>query len=304
MPDSVPGVDLAVEPLRPVPTPPSESAAKVELGQALFFDPRLSSDNTVSCSSCHVLSQGGVDGKRFSTGVGGAVGVINAPTVYNSSLNMAQFWDGRAPTLEMQALGPVENPIEMAEHWPNVIAKLQKTDYYRDAFSELYRDGITKENVVDAIAGYERTLVTLDAPFDRWLRGDRNALTPLQQEGYQRFKDLGCASCHQGVNIGGNMYQKFGVMDDYFADRKLTSSDMGRFNVTRMDADRHVFKVPGLRNVALTAPYFHDGSAPTLEEAVTVMGRYQLGRELGPEDIRAITAFLQSLTGEYQGKPL
>lgn len=296
--------DLAAEPLLPLSPAHPQAPAKVALGQSLFFDTRLSRDDTVSCASCHDLRRGGAGHKRFSTGVGNALGSINTPTVFNSSLNLAQFWDGRAASLEAQALGPVQNPAEMGSYWPDVLVRLEADEHYRKAFRALYRDGVTEANVADAIAAFERTLVTPNARFDRYLRGDTKALTPLEVEGYQRFKDYGCTSCHQGEDVGGNMYQRFGVMGDYFAGRQITQADRGRFNVTGRPEDMHVFKVPGLRNVALTAPYFHDGSAKTLEDAVAVMGRYQLGRELSPEDVRAIAAFLRSLTGEWQGRLL
>lgn len=303
-PDAPSGLTAGGEPILPLPPPPTVPAAKVQLGEALFFDVRLSADDTISCASCHDLKQGGGDGQRFSVGVKRAVGSVNAPTVFNAALNFAQFWDGRAATLEEQAAGPVHNPVEMASSWPQVLAKLKRDGNYRRLFGYVYADGITAANTVDAIAAFERTLVTVDAPFDRYLRGDGKAMDELALAGYRRFKDYGCASCHQGVNVGGNMYQRFGVMADYFAERRITKSDLGRYNVTGLDEDRHVFKVPGLRNVALTAPYFHDGTAASLDEAVAVMGRFQLGRELTAEDVRAISAFLHTLTGRWQGQYL
>lgn len=298
------GLAHAREPLLPLPEPPKFVAEKVELGQALFFEPRLSHDDSISCASCHDLNRGGSDRLRFSPGVGNALGNINTPTVFNAGLNFVQFWDGRAASLEAQAAGPVHNPAEMASSWPEVLAKLTADEKYRRAFSDLYPDGMTAANLVDAIATFERTLLTTNARFDRYLKGDDRAIGELERSGYLRFKDYGCASCHQGANVGGNMYQRFGVMADYFADRPLTKADLGRFNVTGLEDDRHVFKVPSLRNVAVTPPYFHDASAATLADAVTIMGRYQLGRELTPEDVRAITAFLHSLTGEWQGRVL
>lgn len=296
--------NLSQEPLSPLPPAPTLPAAKVRLGEALFFDPRLSRDDTVACSTCHDFARGGADRLRFSLGVGQAMGEINTPTVFNTSLNFAQFWDGRAATLEEQAAGPVHNPVEMASAWPEVLAKLQADANYPRVFRELYPDGLTAANLVDAIAAYERTLLTANARFDRYLQGDQQAVSAQELAGYRLFKDYGCASCHQGVNAGGNMYQRFGILGDYFAGRTPTKADLGRFNVTGLAEDRHVFKVPGLRNVAVTAPYFHDGSVASLEEAVTLMGRYQLGRELTPDDVRAITAFLHSLTGQWQGRYL
>jgi cytochrome c peroxidase len=284
-----------------LPPVPRLSAAKVALGRALFRDVRLSRDNTISCASCHDLSTFGHDRRRFSTGVDGAVGSVNAPTVFNASLNFVQFWDGRAASLEEQAAGPVHNPLEMATDWPTVIGKLQADETFRRDFQRVYPDGITGVNLADAIATFERTLLTEDAPFDRYLRGDPQAIDARAKLGYRRFRELGCASCHQGVNIGGNMFQRFGIMADYFGDRARQSpavaADLGRFNVTGQEVDRHVFKVPSLRNVVETAPYFHDGSAATLDVAVAVMGRYQLGRELSRDEIDSLLAFLKTLTG-------
>jgi cytochrome c peroxidase len=295
------GATDAVAPLPPAPELP---AAKVALGERLFRDPRLSRDDSIACASCHDLQRGGTDRSKVSAGVGGKLGGINAPTVFNSGFGFVQFWDGRAATLEEQAAGPVHNPLEMDSNWQQVLPKLHADGDYPDAFARLYPDGITAANIADAIATFERSLVTPDARFDRYLRGERAALSPREIEGYRLFRKLGCTSCHQGALLGGNMYQKFGVMRDYFADRVPTPADLGRYNVTQRAEDRHVFKVPSLRNVALTAPYFHDASAATLEQAVVVMARHQLGREIEPHDVAAIVAFLRTLTGQWQGKPL
>jgi cytochrome c peroxidase len=190
----------------------------------------------------------------------------------------------------------------MGSNWDEVIVKLRADAHVRHEFRQIYPDGITAANIVDAIATFERVLLTQNAPFDRFLRGDQQAIDARTKAGYRRFQDLGCASCHQGVNIGGNMFQRFGVMVDYLGrpgrKQPATAADLGRFNVTGRDEDRNVFKVPSLRNVALTAPYFHDGSAATLDEAVAIMGRYQLGRDLTKEEIASLVAFLSSLTGE------
>jgi cytochrome c peroxidase len=288
--------------LVPLPPEPNLPPAKVALGKALFQDVRLSHDNTISCASCHDLSKAGHDARRFSVGVAGAVGNVNAPSVFNASLNFAQFWDGRARDLEEQAAGPVHNPIEMASNWDEVIGKLRADARLARQFREIYPDGIAGANIVDAIATFERTLLTSNAPFDRFLRGDRQAIGAKALTGYRRFQELGCASCHQGINIGGNMFQRFGVMSNYFSDRRprrpVVAADLGRYNVTGREEDRHVFKVPSLRNVALTAPYFHDGSAATLEEAVSIMGRYQLGRDLSKDEVVVLVAFLKTLTGD------
>lgn len=291
----------ALLPLPPVPDLPAD---KVALGKRLFFDTRLSHNETVACATCHQLDSGGSDRLPVSVGIDGRKGGINAPTVFNSSLNFVQFWDGRAASLEEQAAGPVHNPLEMGSNWAEVIPRLSRDEAYRQAFGRIYKEGISGETIVDAIATFERTLLTPNSRFDRYLLGDKDALNPLERAGHQRFLDYGCASCHQGAALGGNMYQRFGVMDDYFAGSARRQADFGRFNVTGLDKDRNVFKVPGLRNVAVTPPYFHDASAASLEEAVVVMGRYQLGRELSGEDVKAIVAFLQTLTGEWEGKRL
>lgn len=284
-----------------LPPVPRLSSAKVALGRSLFEDVRLSRDNSISCASCHDLTTFGHDRRRVSLGVGGAEGSVNAPTVFNASLNFVQFWDGRAASLEDQAAGPVHNPLEMATDWATVIGKLQADDGFRRDFLRTYPDGITAGNLTDAIATFERTLLTEDAPFDRYLRGDPQAIDARARLGYRNFRELGCASCHQGVNVGGNMFQRFGIMGDYFGDRArrrpAVASDLGRFNVTGQEVDRHVFKVPSLRNVAETAPYFHDGSVATLDEAVAIMGRYQLGRELSRDETESLLAFLATLTG-------
>jgi cytochrome c peroxidase len=250
----------ADEPIKPVPLPVGLDAKKVELGRGLFNDKRLSRDNSISCSSCHDLARGGVDGKVMAVGVGGVKGVINTPTVLNSALNFRQFWDGRAASLEEQVAGPVHDVKEMGSNWAEVTGKLMQDARLREQFGQSYRDGITGRNIQDAIATYERTLVTPNSRMDKYLRGDKTALSADEQRGYQLFKNYGCIACHQGANVGGNMYQTFGVLGDYFAQRgRITPADLGRFNVTKNESDRHVFKVPSLRNVALTAPYFHDG---------------------------------------------
>ncbi len=287
----------APEPLTALETP-EVNMEKVALGRRLFHDTRLSGDGTLSCASCHALDHGGAEPKRTSTGIRGQIGPINAPTVLNAGLNFRQFWDGRAADLAEQAAGPVANPIEMGASWDQVVANLGQDESYESAFAALYPDGITQANVTNAIAEYERYLVT-PSPFDRYLRGDRDAIPELARAGYETFKSVGCVACHTGQNVGGTMYQKMGLVRDYFADRgEPTDADLGRFNVTHAESDRHFFKVPSLRNIALTAPYLHDGSRQTLEEVVQVMGRYQLGRELTDEQVRQIVAFLNTLTGE------
>lgn len=286
----------------PLPALPALVAERVALGERLFRDTRLSVDYSVSCASCHRFDLGGADGRGVSIGIMGREGEINAPTVFNSGLNFVQFWDGRASTLEEQLVGPIHNPVEMGSSWNLVMERLSQDEKIREDFKRAYPDGLNIANVADAIASFERSLSTPDSPFDRYLRGDTQAMEARAIHGMQRFQDLGCVSCHQGVLLGGNMYQKFGVLRDYFAGRPSKPADLGRYNVTGREEDKHVFKVPGLRNVALTAPYFHDGSVSSLEAAVAIMGRYQLGRDLAPDDVDAIVAFLHALTGKVPGE--
>lgn len=287
------------EPISPIPLELNLDLRKVALGQRLFNDARLSQDNTISCASCHNLARGGVDNLPRSVGIGGALGNINAPTVFNSGFNSRQFWDGRAATLEAQVDGPVQNPKEMGANWPELLAKLSRDSAYRTDFSSIYRTGITHEAVKDAIATFERSLTTPNSKFDRFLRGEKDSLSSDEFAGYILFKKLGCISCHQGVNVGGNMYEKLGLVDDYYAARgHVEEVDYGRYNLTKKDDHRYEFRVPSLRNVALTAPYFHDASADTLEHAVAIMGKYQLGLELKPQEISKIVLFLNTLTGD------
>ncbi|MBF0246664.1 MAG: cytochrome-c peroxidase [Alphaproteobacteria bacterium] len=288
-------------PIAPLPPIAGLNAQKVQLGERLFHDTRLSRDDTVSCATCHAIETGGVDGDKTATGIDGVKGPINTPTVFNSAYNFVQFWNGRADTLEEQAAGPVHNPIEMGSNWDEVVAKLSRDVELMKSFDALYGDGVTGNNIVDAIAEYERTLLTLNSPFDRFLMGDVNAITPEAKRGYDLFQSYGCSACHQGVNVGGNMFQALGIMGDYFSDRgDLTDADLGRHQVTGRDQDRHVFKVPSLRTAAQTAPYFHDGTQETLVDAVKTMAKYQLGREIPDADVKDIIEFLASLAGEYR----
>lgn len=291
--------DEPEEPVEPLPEQVEFDRAKMELGRRLYFDPILSGDGTVSCSTCHALDKGGADAKKASTGIRSQQGPINSPTVLNSSLNVAQFWDGRAADLVEQAKGPVVNPIEMGATWEQVIERIKDDPYYAETFEEVYDDGVTENNVAGAIAEYEEALIT-PAPFDDYLRGDEDAIGEEAKEGYALFKEVGCTTCHTGPGVGGNSFQKMGLVNDYFADREgeITEADLGRYNVTKKEEDRHKFKVPLLRNVELTAPYFHDGSQETLEEAIRAMAHYQLGKELTDEQVSKIEAFLTSLTGE------
>lgn len=285
------------EPISPLPQTLEFDSQKVELGRRLFYDTRLSVDESVSCASCHDVRKNGADARPKSVGVGGAMGNVNAPTVFNSGFSFRQFWDGRAESLEEQIDGPIHNPAEMATDWPPIIDKLRKDREYAARFASIYAGELNDATIKDAIATYERSLVTPNCRFDRFLRGEHKALTAEEKEGYRLFKDSGCSSCHQGMLVGGNMFEKFGIVRNYFAERgHVTKADFGRFNVTGLEEDRFQFKVPSLRNVARTAPYFHDASAQTLDEAVDVMARYQLGRELTTDELHHIVQFLETLT--------
>jgi cytochrome c peroxidase len=290
------------EPITPIPQVVDLDLRKVALGRRLFHDPILSADKRISCATCHNLSRGGVDGLPRSIGIGGAAGEINAPTVLNSGLNFRQFWDGRAATLEDQIDGPVQNPKEMGAAWPELIVRLIQDEAYRRDFSAIYPAGIQQVTVKDAIASFERSLMTPNSKFDRFLRGEKDALSGDEYAGYVLFKKSGCISCHQGVNVGGNMYEKLGLVANYFERRgNVQKVDYGRYNLTGKEEHRYEFRVPSLRNVALTAPYFHDASAATLSDAVAAMGTYQLGVDFKEDEIDKIVQFLHTLTGEQPG---
>jgi len=290
--------ELLKEPIRPLPTTLNLNQQKVALGEKLFHDTRLSSDNSISCASCHNLSNGGDDDSIVATGVGGVKGPINSPTVLNSGFNFLQFWNGRAANLKEQAAGPVHNPIEMASNWEEVIEKIDDDLEYVNAFKEIYDDSMSGDYITDSIAEFERSLLTF-SPFDKYLRGDKSAVSQQAQHGYGLFKKYGCVSCHQGVGVGGNLFQRFGALVSYYQDKEVKDADYGRAEVTKNSEDMHVFKVPSLRNVARTAPYFHNGSADKLEDAIQTMAQLQLGRTIPAQDIASIKAFLESLSGNY-----
>lgn len=287
------------EPIRPLSNPHGLSSEKVELGRELFHDVRLSADNSISCASCHNVKEGGDDGLPTSVGINGQVGGLNAPTVLNSSKSLAQFWDGRAKDLREQAGGPIHNPIEMGSNWSEVISKLnQDTEFIRQ-FEKVYPHGLNEESIADAIATYETALVTVNSPFDRYLMGDDSALSEEALEGYKLFKAIGCISCHQGQAVGGNMFQKFGVMGDFSAQFDSSSQvSRGRMNATNRTVDLHRFKVPSLRTVHRTAPYFHNGCTDNLESAIKIMAEFQLGESLDDVEVNQIKAFLISLDGQ------
>jgi cytochrome c peroxidase len=283
------------EPVKPVAPAKQINLGMVELGKKLYFDPRLSKSGFISCNSCHNLSMGGTDNIPTSIGDKWQQGPINAPTVLNSSLNVAQFWDGRAADLKAQAGGPIANPGEMAFTHTLAIGVLESIPAYAREFKQVFgKDKVDIDQVTQAIAEFEKTLVTPNSRFDQWLLGKQDALTSEELAGYKLFKDSGCVGCHNGEAVGGNSFQKMGVVAPY----KATSPAEGRSAVTGKDADRFNFKVPTLRNVELTYPYFHDGAANTLTEAVDVMGRLQLGKKFTQDENAKIVAFLKTLTGD------
>ena len=299
--------ELQQQVIRPIPETHSEKPERVALGNKLFHDKRLSKDDTISCASCHGLDKGATDQEAVATGVGDAKGPINSPTVYNAVFNIKQFWDGRAVDLKDQAAGPVTNPIEMAAKWEDVVKKLNADAALKAAFEKEYSAGFSKDTITDAIAVFERTLLTPNSRFDKLLKGDAAALNAEEKDGYQLFQDTGCATCHCGEAMGGASFELMGRKRDYFADRanvKVKKEDHGRFNVTKKESDHHKFKVPTLRNIALTFPYFHDAGAKDLKEATRIMAKYQYGKELSDAELGKIAAFLKTLTGEYEGKPL
>lgn len=291
---------------KPIPaTPPTlpdnpSSPARVALGKALYFDPRLSESHAISCNSCHMVGMGGVDLQETSLGHRWQHGGRNAPTVYNAVLDTAQFWDGRAKDLEQQAGGPLVNPVEMDTTETHVIEQLKGIPGYHVLFTQAFpaeKDPITFENVRKAIALFEATLITPGAPFDHYLQGDDKALDAAQKEGLSLFITKGCAGCHGGINVGGDRYAPFGVVERP-GSVILPPGDKGRFAVTKTASDEYVFRVPPLRNIALTAPYFHSGKVWDLRQAIAIMGSSQLGQALTEDEVGKIAAFLDALTGQ------
>lgn len=293
----------------PEPADNPVTPAKVELGKMLYHEVRISSNGSLSCNSCHNVMAGGDDNRHGSIGVKNQVGGRSAPTVYNSAFSSVQFWDGRAPSLEAQAKGPVTNPAEMGmKSWDEVVARLKEMPEYVKAFTVAFGDNsVTADNAAKAIASYERTLITPNSPFDRYVKGDKSALSEQQVRGMTAFAETGCVSCHSGPAFNGptlpegtGFYQKFPMFENGMFEAKYRfTDDVGRFEATKEAADKHFFKVPTLRNVALTAPYFHNGKVQTLEEAVRVMAKLQLNKELPEATVGDIVAFLNGLTGEF-----
>ena len=287
----------------PAPADNPTTDEKVELGKMLYHDPRLSSTGTVSCASCHNTMLGGEDNRPNSMGVNGQTGGRSAPTVWNAAFNAVQVWDGRAATLEAQAAGPVTNPIEMGmKSWDDVVARLKTIEGYQVAFTSAFgKNSISKDNATKAIAAYERTLITPFSPYDRFVEGDKSALTAQQVRGMEKVQSLGCTSCHSGPAFNGpGMFQQFPIHSNpVYAAKYHFKDDKGLAEVTKKESDEHLFKVPTLRNIALTAPYFHNGAVKTLDEAVTVMAKTQLDKELSKAEVADIVAFLNGLTGQF-----
>jgi cytochrome c peroxidase len=291
------------EPIVPIPVSRAVDPKRVALGEQLFQDVRLSRDQGRSCATCHALEQGGMDGRVRAITADGTPHPRNTPTIFNVGLSSFFNWDGIADTLEGHTEFVLHNPRLMGITWPELLDRLGADEGYVSRFRAAYPGGLTRPNVVDALVTFERSLETPDSRFDRYLRGERDALTEAERRGYQLFKSYGCVTCHQGINIGANMFQKFFAV---FPDRNVQDpdADLGRYQVTRVPRDRGVFRVPSLRNVAVTGPYFHDGRALTLEVAVDTMARVQLGRALRPEEIDLIVQFLNTLTGRYRGRSI
>lgn len=291
------------EPIKPIPRAANLDVHRVALGARLFADVRLSRDERSSCSSCHPLSRAGMDGVALAPRPSGTPGIRNTPTIFNVGFSPTLNWDGLANTLERHAELLLQEGGLMGVTWPEVLSRLGRDSSYVSGFKAAYPPGLTRFSVVDAIANFERSLLTPNSRFDLYLRGERTALSTQEQEGYRFFKAYGCVSCHQGVNMGGNLYQKFGIFEEMIPGSRA-QEDEGRFRITKVPRDRYVFRVPSLRNVALTSPYFHDGRESSLKGAVETMAKAQLGRKLETNEIARLVDFLQTLTGEYRGKML
>lgn len=299
----------------PEPADNPTTEAKIELGRMLYFDPRFSSTGTVSCNSCHNVMLGGDDNRPVSMGVHGREGGRSAPTVWNSAFSSTQFWDGRAPSLEEQAKGPVVNPVEMGMSELEVaMERVRQIPGYAPYFERAFgKDAMTVDNAAKAVGAYERTLITPNSPYDRYVKGDKQALTDQQVRGMEAFQGAGCMACHSGPAFNGQanipqgtpFLMKFPTFPDNDYTRKYgLLDDLGRFEETKKEGDKYMFKVPTLRNIALTAPYFHNGSVATLEEAVKVMAKTQLNQDLDDDRTADIVAFLEALTGEFPAQPM
>ncbi|HEV8026531.1 MAG TPA: cytochrome c peroxidase [Stellaceae bacterium] len=292
-------VEIPGEPIQPIPLDLAIDLRTAELGRRLFNDPRLSHRGTISCASCHAAEHDFAGDAPATEEPPRRNATLDVPTIRNSWFSIAQFWDGRAATLEAQVDFPLQSPDEMASSWPEVIGRLRADPDYLAAARAIGKEPLSPELVRASIAEYERSVVSSGSRFDAFLRGQGDALSADEKAGYALFKQYGCSACHQGVAVGGNLFQRLGLFGDYFHDRggPITRADLGRYNVTGDESDRYVFKVPSLREAALLPPYFHDGSVATLEAAIATMARYQLGRKIPADDIRLIAAFLRSLPG-------
>jgi cytochrome c peroxidase len=300
-----PQPSAGAEPIVPLPASVPVDPARARLGERLFADVRLSKDRARSCLSCHPLEPGGMDGRARAASTDGKSLLRNTPAIYNLAFDLFYNWDGATETLPQHDLKVLKNPALMGIEDVELLARLRLDPAYVTAFDAAYGTGLTLDSVLDALASYERSLVAPDSRFDRYLRGDSKALTADELRGYQLFRSLGCVACHQGQNIGGNLLQRFGVFIDTSAMRRPGDPiDWGRYNVTGRELDRQVFRVPSLRNVCVTAPYFHDGRAPTLQVAVETMILAQLGRQVPERDMQSLQAFLCTLTGRFQGREL
>ncbi|MCB4769729.1 c-type cytochrome [Ancylobacter sp. Lp-2] len=292
------------QPFTSLQVPGNLDPKKVALGERLFADPILSSQQRLSCASCHDLAHGGANPMKRTVGYEGRTHRFNAPTIFNVGNNYRLGWRGGFTSLEEQNENVLLDPNLMAATWPMVLSRLEASPTYALMFAGAFGRPPDRAAVLDALATYQRSLVTPNSAFDRYLAGDRSALGDDALRGYQLFRDYGCAACHQGSNLGGNMFQKFGIYAPPPRADPDNDGDLGRFTLTGKEEDKGVFRVPSLRNVAVTAPYFHDGRAPTLPDAIAIMGASQLGRRLSPADIHSLVAFLETLTGEYNGRTL
>ena len=298
-------IQLKNEPILPIPLTIELDPKKVLLGEKLFNDPLLSKDNNMTCAQCHQVKQGGDDGLKTSITNSGKSDTINAPTIFNVGFNFRQTWRGEFKTLESQAEADLKNPRHSATNWEELLPKLSANTLYVKDFRKIYPKGISRFSVLDAIATYEKSLITPNSRFDQYLRGNNEILSSDELKGYNHFKRYGCIACHQGINVGGNVFQKLGLFDNYFEHRgNISQADYGLYNVTKNEEDRFVFKVPSLRNVEVTSPYLHDGSFTKLKKVIEIMAYFQLGTEIEEEHINQIELFLRTLTGEYNGKLL
>lgn len=304
-PNTLAAAEFANESIRPIPDKVDYDPEKAALGKELYSDTRLSADGTISCATCHDVKTGGVDNKSYSEGIDGQLGGVNAPTTFNAVFNFVQFWDGRAADLAEQAAGPPLNPVEMgSKDFEEIADRIAEDEDFTKRFTDVYPEGLNEQTITDAIAEYEKTLLTPNSPFDRYLKGDMSAMSKEQIEGYKIFKEYNCNSCHAGVNMGGLSYEMMGKRKNYFKDRELTlksgltDGDNGRWAQTGVERDRYRFKTPSLRNVSLTWPYYHDGSVETLEEAIAKMARFQVGKTMPKAKVDKVKLFLDAQTGE------